>query len=295
VAGRLLIVLAALTWGTTGATMVLVARVAPVSPLLVGFVRVAVAAPALLLAARLLGGSFALPGRGDRAALLLAGVAMAGFQVCYFWGVAQTSVAVGSLVAICSAPLWITVLAAAVLGERVTGPTWAALGAGVLGAALLTAGPRGLAAPAAGFLGGVLLALGAGLCYGLYAVLVKAVVHRVPPLTVAAVTFGVAAGALAPVLLVEPLPRAAAVWPWLLYLGLVPTALAYVLYVLGMRRTPVSESGVLTLVEPLTATALGVVWFGDRLGVAGGTGTALLLGAVTALILRRPPPARAGS
>jgi DME family drug/metabolite transporter len=295
VSGHLLIALAALTWGTTGATMALVARVAPLSPLLVGFFRVAIAAPALLLAARALGGPLALPRRGDRACLVAAGLAMGAFQVCYFLGVARTSVAVGSLVAICSAPLWIALLAAAWLGERVTRRTGAALGAGVLGAGLLTAGPHGLAAAPAGFLGGVLLALGAGLCYALYAVLVKAAMTRLAPLTVAALTFAVAATALAPLLLVLPVAGSAAAWPWLAYLGLVPTALAYVLYVLGLRGTPVTVAGVLTLVEPLTAATIGVLGFGNRLGAAGMLGALLLLGAVAALILRRPPPPRVGS
>jgi drug/metabolite transporter (DMT)-like permease len=46
-------------------------------------------------------------------------------------------------------------------------------------------------------------------------------------------------------------------------------------------------SGVLTLAEPLTATLLGVVFFGDRLGPIGTFGAALLLGAVLGLTLRR--------
>jgi drug/metabolite transporter (DMT)-like permease len=51
--------------------------------------------------------------------------------------------------------------------------------------------------------------------------------------------------------------------------------------------TPVSVAGVLTLAEPLTATLLGVAFFGDRLGLTGGAGAALLLLAVLALTVRR--------
>src|SRR3990167_2489203 len=49
--GLLLIGLAAVSWGTTGATMTLLARDASAGPLLVGWARLAVAAPCLLLAA----------------------------------------------------------------------------------------------------------------------------------------------------------------------------------------------------------------------------------------------------
>ena len=159
--GLLLIVVAAMTWGTTGATMKLVAAGSPMSPLLVGFLRVAIAAPCLCLAARWLGGPIRLPERGDRGHLLVAGLAMGVFQACYFLGVAKTSVAVGSLIAISSAPLLITVLAAAFLDERIGGLTWGALLVGTTGAALLTVEPHGLSRLPPGFLTGVALALGA--------------------------------------------------------------------------------------------------------------------------------------
>lgn len=48
-------------------------------------------------------------------------------------------------------------------------------------------------------------------------------------------------------------------------------------------------SGVLTLVEPLTATVLGVLVFGDRLGSLGAV---LLLGAVALLALTGRPARR---
>jgi DME family drug/metabolite transporter len=285
--GAFLIVLAAMTWGTTGATMKLIATGSPMSPLLVGFFRVAIAAPLLCLVARWLAGPLRVPDRGDRNRLVAGGLAMGAFQAFYFWGVAMTSVAVGSLVAICSAPLFITVLAALLLGERMDGRTWGALVAGVIGAALLTVGPHGHGRLPAGFLGGVGLALGAGVSYATYAVMVKDVVRRVPPLTVAALTFSVGALSLVPAPLAEwPVANATA-WALLVYLGVVPTAGAYILYVLGLRTVPVVVSGVLTLVEPLTATLLGVLFFGDRLGPVGTLGAALLLSAVAGLTLRR--------
>ena len=285
--GILLIVVAAMTWGTTGATMKLVAAGSPMSPLLVGLIRVAIAAPCLCLAAWWLGGPIRLPARRDFGRLLVAGLAMGAFQACYFWGVAKTSVAVGSLIAICSAPLFIVVLAAVFLGERIDARTWGALLAGITGASLLTIGPHGFGRLPPGFLGGIGLALGAGVSYATYAVMVKDVLRRVPPLTVAALTFTVAALSLLPVLLGEWPSADARAWALLVYLGVVPTAVAYILYVIGLRTTPVTVSGVLTLVEPLTATLLGVLFFGDRLGLGGALGAALLVSAVAGLTLRR--------
>jgi DME family drug/metabolite transporter len=214
---------------------------------------------------------------------------MGAFQACYFWGVAMTSVAIGSLIAICSAPLLITVLAGPFLGERIDGLTWAALAMGTSGGALLTAGPHGLGPIRPGFLAGVALALGAGLSYAVYAVLVKDVVRRVPPLGLAALTFSVSALSLLPVLVLERPVADVRAWGLLAYLGVVPTAVAYIAYLFGLRTTSVTVAGVLTLVEPLTATLLGVLFFGDRLGLAGAVGAALLASAVLWLMTRRSP------
>lgn len=285
-----LIALAAISWGTTGATMKLVALDSPMSPLLVGFFRVAIAAPCLLFAARALGDPLRLPGGRDLARLLLAGVAMGGYQACYFWAVAKTSVTVAALLAIASAPIMIAFLAAGLLGERLTPVGWVALIAGVSGTALLVVGPHGgVDALPSGFLGGAILALGAGLAYALYAVSVKGVVGKVPPLAITAVTFSVAALTLTPAVFIEPVAGGPTAWALLAYLGLVPTAGAYILYILGLRGTPVIISGILTLLEPLTATTLGVLFFGDRLGASGALGAGLLLGAIALLTLRSAP------
>jgi DME family drug/metabolite transporter len=58
-----------------------------------------------------------------------------------------------------------------------------------------------------------------------------------------------------------------------------------------MRSTPATVASVLTLVEPLTATILAVVLFGERLGALGLLGGALLLGAILVLALTSDPKA----
>ncbi len=55
-----------------------------------------------------------------------------------------------------------------------------------------------------------------------------------------------------------------------------------------MRSTPRDTvAGIATLLEPLTATGLGVGLFGERLGPAGVLGALLLLTAITLLALDR--------
>src|SRR5262245_65725117 len=129
--GLLLIALASISWGTTGATMTLLMRDGAIGPLFVGWVRLAVAAVCLLLGVAVtdrIAGYCALDRRrrpavdrsGRSASYALLGLAMAAYQVCYFRAVTLTGVAVTALVAICSAPLMIALLAAVLLRERMT-------------------------------------------------------------------------------------------------------------------------------------------------------------------------------
>lgn len=287
--GLALICLAAISWGTTGATMTLLARGTAAGPLLVGFARLAVAAPCLLLIACLSRRPWRLRLRRDGIACLGLGCAMAAYQVCYFWAVTLTGVAVAALLAICGSPLMIAALAALFLRERPTASVWAALALAVAGTALLVGGGRERIELTGGFLLGALLALGAGLAYAVYAVGAKGLLRRVAPLPLAAVTFSAAALVLSPVTLWEPavLAPVARGWPLFLYLGLIPTALAYALYTVGLSQTPATHAGIATLLEPLTAAILGVTLFGERLGTAGTLGAALLLAALLLLAIRR--------
>lgn len=242
----------------------------------------------LLAAARLVTGALGL-GPGERRRCLAMGACMAAFQATYFVAVTLCGIAITALVAICSAPVIVAGLAWWQLGERPAPPILTALGAGVAGTALLVAGGgvSGTAAP--GFAAGVLLSLGAGLSYALYTVLAKRSVARGVPLRLAAWTFGAAAWLSTPALVLAggPGDRIVEGWPWLLYLGGVTTAAAYAAYTTGLREVSATTAGLLSLLEPLTATLLGVLVFGERLGAAGTAGALLILGAL-ALLARSP-------
>jgi DME family drug/metabolite transporter len=198
--------------------------------------------------------------------------------------VTRAGIAVTALLAICSAPIMIAVLAAALLGERPGRRLAAALAAGVAGTALLVAAPSEGAVAAPRAASGVVLALAAGLAYALYVVIAKRTVASSRPLPLAAATFAAAAVIMAPALATEgAAQQIARGWPWLLYLGVVATAGAYALYTTGLRDVSASAAGVASLLEPLTATLLGVLLFGERLGPVGTAGAVLLLAALALL------------
>jgi DME family drug/metabolite transporter len=272
--GLLLVALAAVSWGTTGTTLELVGATSAAVPLVVGAMRLVVAAPLLAGGARLSGASLRPSGPG----FVVAGLCMAAYQMCFFSAVPLAGVAATALLAICSAPVFVAVLARVVLGEALTGSRLGALVPGVAGAALLVGGAPTGTGPR--FLAGCGLALAAGLAYSTYAVSTKRSLAAMAPVGLSALTFGLAAVLLVPVLAIQPGAGAAAIsrgWPLLLYLGAVPTALAYWLYTTGLRRLPAGAAAVVGLLEPLAATLLGVALFHERFQVAQLAGVGLLL------------------
>jgi drug/metabolite transporter, DME family len=293
VIGLVLIALAAISWGTSGSVMTVLAERAAASPLLVGVARLWIAA-IFLLVATVVTARGVVVATGDRWRCLAMGACMAAYQAAYFTAVTLGGIAVVALVAICSAPLMIAALAPWLLGERLPPRVGGALLLGVLGTALLVAAPAGTLDLSPRFLAGVLLAFVAGLAYALYVLVAKATLRRSAPLPATALTFTIGALLLTPALVwtAAPWTQLALGWPWLLYLGGVATAAAYAIYTLGLRSVPASVAGVTTLLEPLTATILGVALFGERLGAAGAVGALLL---VTALGLLLADRGRSGS
>jgi drug/metabolite transporter, DME family len=198
-------------------------------------------------------------------------------------------VAVGTVVAIGSAPVFTGLLARTFAGEQLTG-RWA--GATALGCAGVCTLVLGSGSGGEVSLSGVGLALLAGAGYGGYTVAGKRLMDQgATPEALMAAVFSVGAVFLLPLLALVPAGGllsggglAIAV-----YLGAVPTALAYVLFARGLERIGAGETATLTLAEPVTAAALGFAVLGERPGAAALAGAALVLAALALLALRTGP------
>jgi DME family drug/metabolite transporter len=248
----------------------------------VGFYRLAVAAPLLFVLARLIP-RIPWVGIDRRNALLFVvlGLTQAGYQGLYFVAVARLGVIPATLVALCMAPILITVLAALVLGERARVWSWIAVPVAVAGALFLVGGPgAGLERP--GDAWGYGAAGGAALSYALFALTSRVLAGRHHPFQIIALGFGAGALMLLPFAALSGLAPAVppGAWGLLLYMAVVPTALAYAVFLLGMRFVTATASGVLVLAEPLTAAILAFVLFGEALGAWQLAGGALLIVAV---------------
>jgi DME family drug/metabolite transporter len=70
------------------------------------------------------------------------------------------------------------------------------------------------------------------------------------------------------------------VFALVVFLGVVPTAVAYGAFFLGLRHATPTAAALATLLEPLTATILAVGLHGERLTPAGVVGALLIAGAL---------------
>ncbi|WP_306987055.1 DMT family transporter [Streptomyces canus] len=286
------ILTAAVLWGTTGTASSLAPAGAPAAA--IGCAGLALGGILLFLTSR---GARSLPAactRPERWLLVLGVLAVAGYPVTFYPAVARTGVAVTTVIALGSAPVFAGLLSWITGQARPTARWTGATAAAVLGCTLLVLGPQltGHASPMD--LTGVALAACAGLSYAAYSLIGGRLITRGHPSNaVMGVLFG-AAG-----LLVLPLvvfvdthwlvtTRGATV---AVYLALFTVYLAYRLFGHGLRHTPASVATSLTLAEPAVAAVLGVTVLDEHLSSASWYGLAVL---ALALVLLTVPVGTGG-
>lgn len=277
---------AAILWGTGGVGGKLVYGLTEINALTIGFLRLALSVPFLFAAAWFTLGGRLFQVTGVHLALMaLFGAMMAVYQVSYFAAIRHVGVAIATLVALCTAPVLVALLSWRVLGEAITGRTVAAMALAVAGVVCLV-GFSGASAILPGHgASGVVLAFGAAMAYAVVVVVGRVLAPHYAALHSATVGFAIGALLLAPVVLsgATSFDYPPLAWSALVFIGLVPTALAYTLFFRGMRHIPATQASVATMLEPLTAALLAWAMFGESLGLVGLAGAALLLGAVFVL------------
>lgn len=290
---RLQVLLAALCFGTTGTAQAL----GPdgTSAVTVGAARIAIGALLLLAvqaaaARRRKGRTVAVAGRArwPLGPVVVGAVGVAGYQLCFFAAVKDTGVAVGTVVALGSAPA-LAGLGGWAVDRVVPQRGWfVATALACAGVALLALSGGGSEVSGAG----VLLAVGAGASYAVFTLASKRLLdqgHGVESVMAALFTGG--AVLLSPVLLFGDVGwlSTAGGFAMALWLGAVPTAIAYILFASGLRHLPANEVATLTLAEPVTAAILGAVVLGERPGPAAVAGVVVVLSGLAVLAVATTP------
>lgn len=286
----LIVLLGAILWGTTGTAQTFMPQT--IHPLAVGASRLAVGGFSLLLILLIMR---KLDFRHwPWKATIYAAVSMAVFQYLFFSSVRLTGVAIGTVVAIGSAPVFSGLIEWLLVKRRPTRIWLTATVLAIVGCALLFLNKEGLIVNPVG----VAMSLVAGLLFAFYTLVNKDVLNKVDAVPAVAVIFSMSALLLLPFLFVfetEGLLTGRGMTV-VLYLGLASTSVAYILFSAGLKRIPSSSAVTLSLAEPLTAAILSVVVVGEQLSATSWLGVALLLGGILVLTLsgrkvRNPVPA----
>lgn len=265
---------AGMLYGTSGTAQALAPPGA--DPGSIGLVRMALGGLVLLPFAAARSGGLGALLRGASPWVLLVGAGLAGFQVLFFRGVIAAGVALGTVAAIASGPVFAGALGAAAFRERPSPAWWASTALAVAGCALVSLGKSSAPAPAAG----IALALGAGASYALLGLGIKKSAATLPSLET--VTLGLLAGSL---LLVPVFLASGSGLAWVLsvrgaltaaHLGLLTTALPYFLFGRALGILPMGWVYTLGLSEPLVAALLGILYLRETPSPAALAGIALM-------------------
>ncbi|WP_374565483.1 DMT family transporter [Ideonella sp.] len=200
------------------------------------------------------------------------------FSICMLFGVAATS-AVAAGVVMAAIPAAVALMSWAFMGERIglrVGGGIACAVAGIGWLALERSGTHGAAAgtaPGQEPLWGYALLLGAVLCEAAYVVIGKRLTAQVSPRRISSLInlWGLA--------LVTPLGAWQAwhfdfsqvqvgTWLLLLFYALAASVVTVWLWMQGLRSVPAPRAGVFSVMLPVAATAVGVVFLGESLGAA---------------------------
>lgn len=268
---------AAVLWGTTGTAQSLGAG--GLSPFWVGAAQLAVSS--LFLGVLLAVSHWRLRGRAGQggapeqpllpnpvhlglrpAWFLLASMGIGGYSIFFYEGVTLTGVAVGTAVAIGSGPIWAGLMQALVLRAPLSALWWAGTLVSVAGGAAMVMARGGATLSWSG----LALCLLAGLSYAGYALINKRLVTHMSPRVVNFYVFTGAACMAVPIALVQSgLPQwSLAAVLVVVYLGVVVSGLAHMLFSIGLRSISGPTGVTLSLIEPVAAFVLAVWVVGER-------------------------------
>lgn len=231
--------------------------------------------------------------RLPRPALLAAiacGALMALNWGLFFAAIGMTSIALATIVFHVQ-PFFVMAIAALVLKEPVRPRQWVACAVALLGLALVAAfDPQRTSAGQAHTLG-LLLCAGGALAYAVVTLLARRVAQSAgpglaTPLALTGWQCAVGALLLLPWVAFTGPPPWGATWGWLAALGLVHTALAYVLLYAGFARLPAAMVAGLQFVYPLSAIAVDALVYGRMLVPVQAMGLMMMAGALVVVARR---------
>lgn len=218
-----------------------------------------------------------LSGRSLAVAFALGAFGYAAMSGLYFWGLEFMSAGMVAIV-LYTYPVFVVLLAAGTLGERITRRTALAVVLALAGVALITGTDPAGADPR-----GVAIVLGAALVYATYITVSRAALASVDARTLTAYVLPAAAGAFlaygtATATLQVPVgPRG---WGIVVAIAVIATVIPIFTFFAGLARIGASRAAIVSTFEPAVTVLLGAALLGEPITTATVVGGGLILGAV---------------
>ncbi len=207
------------------------------------------------------------------------------FNLCYTSSIRQNGMAIAGVL-LYTAPIFTAIASRIVFHEHFTPLKVFALLVNILGCVLTVTGGK-FSSGSINLLG-LVAGLGSGFCYGMAAILGRAAGERTAPLIMSVYSYLSAVVFL--LIFTRPditpmMSNLKIACVGFLY-GLIPTALAYLVYYIGLDRVAdTSRVPVIASIEPVSAVLIGMLVYGEEIGAGNFIGVAVVL--ISIIIMAR--------
>lgn len=215
------------------------------------------------------------------------------FSICMLFGV-STSSALAAGVIMAGIPAAVALLSRVFLHERIPARTLAGIACAVGGIALVSLTKNAEAAAHSSLLGNSLL-VAAVLCEASYVVIGKKLTGNVSPKRISALINLWGLALVAPFGIWQALSFdfgsvAVSSWWLLAFYSIAASMITVWLWMTGLKHVPAAKAGIFTVLLPVSAAAVGVLFLGERFSTAQAAAFALaLVGVVLATWPSRNP------
>jgi DME family drug/metabolite transporter len=204
------------------------------------------------------------------------------FEVLYFTSLVYTTVQHAAAL-LYTAPAFVAVLSWFLLKEHMTPAKIAAIVLSMLGAFLILGLGSNEPLFATRTQIGDWLALSSGLAYSSWYIFGKILCKNREPAVTSFLGLCIGAAMLLPLAIgLEGLrvPQTLTAWELVATVGIVPTAIAYLLYLAGLKLIDATSASVFAIVEPLTSAVLAFYIFQETLAYASFVGFGLIISSI---------------
>lgn len=205
------------------------------------------------------------------------------FNYFYFYTIIHSEASV-AVVLLYTSPIFVMILSAVLFKEKVGAEKIIALAMTFIGCVLVSGVTQGT-----GTLRPIVALIGvlSGLFYALYTIFGVFGLKKYDPLIVTAYTFLFAFVASLPVSDLKGtfavLAANPVLWAWCAGISVVCTVLPYFFYTWGLKKVESSRAAILVAVEPLVASLLGILFYGEGHDFPKILGIVFVLGAILLL------------